>query len=148
MDDVRSLHQLQQLNLLQILRNRLDYAQQQKLDALLPASWRSVLGTYVALDYQPDGEVHLAIRLQEMFGQLTTPTVGQGAVVVTITLLSPAKRPLQVTRDLASFWQNAYQDVKKEMRGRYPKHYWPDDPAEAEPTNKTKKAMANKATDR
>jgi ATP-dependent helicase HrpB len=148
LDDVRSLHQLQQLNLLQILRNRLDYAQQQKLDALLPASWRSVLGTYVALDYQPDGEVHLAIRLQEMFGQLTTPTVGQGAVVVTITLLSPAKRPLQVTRDLASFWQNAYQDVKKEMRGRYPKHYWPDDPAEAEPTNKTKKAMANKATDR
>ncbi len=146
--DVRSLTQLQQLNLSQILRDRLDYAQQQKLDALLPASWRSVLGTYVALDYQPDGEVHLAIRLQEMFGQLTTPTVGLGAVPVTITLLSPAKRPLQVTRDLASFWQNAYQDVKKEMRGRYPKHYWPDDPAEAEPTNKTKKAMANKATDR
>lgn len=146
--DVRSLTQLQQLNLSQILRDRLDYAQQQKLDALLPASWRSVLGTYVALDYQPDGEVHLAIRLQEMFGQLTTPTVGLGAVPVTITLLSPAKRPLQVTRDLVSFWQNAYQDVKKEMRGRYPKHYWPDDPAEAEPTNKTKKAMANKATDR
>lgn len=146
--DVRSLTQLQQLNLSQILRDRLDYAQQQKLDVLLPASWRSVLGTYVALDYQPDGDVHLAIRLQEMFGQLTTPTVGQGAVPVTITLLSPAKRPLQVTRDLASFWQNAYQDVKKEMRGRYPKHYWPDDPAEAEPTNKTKKAMANKATDR
>jgi ATP-dependent helicase HrpB len=146
--DVRSLSQLQQLDLTQILRDQLDYAQQQKLDTLLPASWRSVLGTYVALDYQPDGEVHLAIRLQEMFGQLTTPTVGQGAVPVTITLLSPAKRPLQVTRDLASFWQNAYQDVKKEMRGRYPKHYWPDDPAEAEPTNKTKKAMANKATDR
>lgn len=146
--DVRSLAQLQQLNLNQILRDRLEYAQQQRLDALLPASWRSVLGTYVALDYQPDGEVHLAIRLQEMFGQLTTPTVGQGVVPVTITLLSPAKRPLQVTRDLASFWQNAYQDVKKEMRGRYPKHYWPDDPAEAEPTNKTKKAMANKATDR
>ncbi len=146
--DVRSLAQLQQLDLAQILRYQLDYAQQQQLDALLPASWRSVLGTYVALFYQADGEVQLAIRLQEMFGQLTTPTVGQGAVAVTITLLSPAKQPLQVTRDLASFWQNAYQDVKKEMRGRYPKHYWPDDPADAEPTNKTKKAMANKATDR
>lgn len=146
--DIRSLTQLAQLDLYQILRNQLDYAQQQQLDALLPASWRSVLGTYVALDYQADGEVQLAIRLQEMFGQLTTPTVGQGKVAVTITLLSPAKRPLQVTRDLASFWQNAYQDVKKEMRGRYPKHYWPDDPADAEPTNKTKKAMANQANNR
>lgn len=148
LEDVRSLAQLQQLDLTQILRDQLGYVRQQQLDALLPASWRSVLGTYVALLYQADGEVQLAIRLQEMFGQLTTPTVGQGVVAVTITLLSPAKRPLQVTRDLASFWQNAYQDVKKEMRGRYPKHYWPDDPAVAEPTNKTKKAMPNKATDR
>ncbi len=139
--EVRSLSQLKQLDLAEILRYQLSYPQQQQLDELLPASWRSVLGTYIPLDYQSDGEVQLAIRLQEMFGQLTTPTVGQGAVNVTITLLSPAKRPLQVTRDLASFWQNAYQDVKKEMRGRYPKHYWPDDPAVAEPTNKTKRAM-------
>lgn len=139
--DVRSLAQLQQLDLTQILGYQLTYQQQQQLETLLPASWRSVLGTGVALCYTAEGEVQLAIRLQEMFGQLTTPTVGQGTVPVTITLLSPAKRPLQVTRDLSSFWQNAYQDVKKEMRGRYPKHYWPDDPAVAEPTNKTKKAM-------
>jgi ATP-dependent helicase HrpB len=83
----------------------------------------------------------LAIRIQEMFGQLQTPQIADGKVPVIISLLSPARRPLQVTADLASFWQNAYQDVKKEMKGRYPKHYWPDDPAVAEPTNKTKKAM-------
>lgn len=139
--EVRNLAQLQQLNIGQLLQHQLSYSQQQQLAELLPDSWRSVLGTYIPLVYAADGEVTLQIRLQEMFGQLTTPTVGQGAVAVTITLLSPAKRPLQVTRDLASFWQNAYQDVKKEMKGRYPKHYWPDDPAQAEPTNKTKKAM-------
>lgn len=141
--DVRQLAQLQQLPLSSFLNNLLSYQQQQQLADLLPDSWRSVLGTYVPLVYRADGEVLLEIRLQEMFGQLTTPTVGQGAIAVTITLLSPAKRPLQVTRDLSSFWQNAYQDVKKEMKGRYPKHYWPDDPAEAEPTNRTKKAMQN-----
>jgi len=139
--EVRNLVQLQQLNISQLLQHQLSYNQQQQLDELLPDSWRSVLGTYIPLVYGADGEVALQIRLQEMFGQLTTPTVGQGAIAVTITLLSPAKRPLQVTRDLTSFWQNAYQDVKKEMKGRYPKHYWPDDPAQAEPTNKTKKAM-------
>lgn len=139
--EVRHLAQLQQLDLTSLLRHQLSYQQQQQLADLLPDSWRSVLGTYVPLVYRSDGEVLLEIRLQEMFGQLTTPTVGQGAVPVTITLLSPAKRPLQVTRDLSSFWQNAYQDVKKEMKGRYPKHYWPDDPAQAEPTNRTKKAM-------
>lgn len=83
----------------------------------------------------------MEIRLGEMFGQQTTPTVANGQIAVTVSLLSPARRPLQVTRDLVSFWQNAYQDVKKEMRGRYPKHYWPDDPLQADPTNKTKKAM-------
>jgi ATP-dependent helicase HrpB len=67
--------------------------------------------------------------------------VGQGLVPVIVTLLSPSRQPLQKTADLASFWQNAYQDVKKEMKGRYPKHYWPDDPLQAMPTNKTKKAM-------
>ncbi len=138
---INHLQQLQALDLRQILQQQLSYQQQQQLDLLCPASWQSPLGTQVALQYGSEGEVQLEIRLQEMFGQATTPTVGNGRVAVTVSLLSPAKRPLQVTRDLASFWQNAYQDVKKEMRGRYPKHYWPDDPLQAEPTNKTKKAM-------
>lgn len=146
---VSSLAQLQKLDLYPLLWQQLNYQQQQQLTNLLPASWRSVLGTDIKLVYQAVGQaeaevdvqVELAIRIQEMFGQSTTPTVGNGKVPVIVTLLSPSRQPLQKTSDLASFWQNAYQDVKKEMKGRYPKHYWPDDPLQAMPTNKTKKAM-------
>lgn len=139
--EIKSVAMLKQLDVAELLRYQLSYQEQQQLDALLPTHWCSVLGTQVALAYSADGDVSMQIRLQEMFGQAQTPTVANGAVAVTIELLSPARRPLQVTRDLASFWQNAYDDVKKEMRGRYPKHYWPDDPQQAQPTNKTKKAM-------
>ncbi len=76
-----------------------------------------------------------------MYGQLASPTVLAGQLALTLTLLSPGRQPLQITRDLASFWQQAWPEVKKEMKGRYPKHYWPDDPATALPTTKTKKAM-------
>jgi ATP-dependent helicase HrpB len=146
---VSSLAQLQKLELYPLLWQLLNYQQQQQLTNLLPASWRSVLGTDIKLTYSGGSEtnshsqvqVELAIRIQEMFGQSTTPTVGNGKVPVIVTLLSPSRQPLQKTSDLASFWQNAYQDVKKEMKGRYPKHYWPDDPLQAMPTNKTKKAM-------
>ena len=72
---------------------------------------------------------------------MQSPQILQGRLALTIELLSPSRQPLQVTQDLASFWQNAWQDVRKEMRGRYPKHYWPEDPAQAMPTTKTKKAM-------
>lgn len=139
--EVRSLAELKQLQLAPLLLAQLSYDQRRTFEQLLPSVWQSSLGTQVALEYHADGEVVLAIRLQEMFGQPQSPTLANGAVPLTIHLLSPAKRPLQVTRDLASFWANAYQEVKKEMRGRYPKHYWPDNPMEAEPTNKTKKAM-------
>lgn len=143
--NISSLLQLQKLDLYPLLWQQLSYQQQQQLNSLLPASWRSVLGTDIKLNYQSAGledvQVELAIRIQEMFGQSCTPTVGKGLVPVIVTLLSPSRQPLQKTADLASFWQNAYQDVKKEMKGRYPKHYWPDDPLQAMPTNKTKKAM-------
>ena len=139
--DIKNIQQLQAVDLKSILLNQFSYAQQQQLALLLPESWTSQLGTAVALSYNADGEVSMEIRLGEMFGQQSTPTVANGQIAVTVSLLSPARRPLQVTRDLVSFWQNAYQDVKKEMRGRYPKHYWPDDPLQADPTNKTKKAM-------
>ncbi|RVU41740.1 ATP-dependent helicase HrpB [Rheinheimera riviphila] len=150
---ISSLAQLQKLDLYPLLWQQLNYQQQQQLNSLLPASWRSVLGTDIKLVYHAVGQaggqkeaqievqVELAIRIQEMFGQSSTPTVGKGLVPVIVTLLSPGRQPLQKTADLASFWQNAYQDVKKEMKGRYPKHYWPDDPLQAMPTNKTKKAM-------
>ncbi|WP_337843036.1 ATP-dependent helicase HrpB [Rheinheimera sp.] len=135
------LADLTKLDLYRLLWQRLDYQSQQQLQQLCPDSWRSATGSMIPLHYQDDGEVLLSIRIQEMFGQLDTPTVVHGKKSVRIELLSPARRPLQLTQDLASFWRNSYQDVKKEMKGRYPKHYWPDDPAQAMPTNKTKKAM-------
>jgi len=80
----------------------------------------------------------VAVRLQEIFGLRETPTVGDGAVPLTLHLLSPAHRPVQVTRDLASFWSRGYADVKKELKGRYPKHFWPDDPLTATATSRAK----------
>ena len=80
----------------------------------------------------------LAVRLQEMFGLAETPRVGSGRVAVTLHLLSPAQRPLQVTRDLAGFWRTSYFDVRKDMRGRYPRHHWPENPMDAEPTRRAK----------
>ena len=78
------------------------------------------------------------MRMQEVFGLAATPRIGGGAVPVTFKLLSPGTRPLQITRDLASFWRNAYVEVRKDMRGRYPRHYWPENPLEAEPTRRAK----------
>jgi ATP-dependent helicase HrpB len=81
------------------------------------------------------------VRIQEMFGQRETPSVARGRVPLLVELLSPARRPLQLTQDLVAFWQGSYTEVKKEMKGRYPKHYWPDDPLQAEPTRVTKQRM-------
>ena len=81
----------------------------------------------------------LAVRVQEMFGLLDTPRIADGKVPVTIEFLSPAGRPVQVTQDLASFWQSTYQQVKKDLKGRYPRHHWPDDPLTAPPTSRAKR---------
>ena len=75
-----------------------------------------------------------SVRLQEVFGLAETPRVGGGSVPITLKLLSPARRPVQITRDLGGFWRGSYADVRKDMRGRYPRHYWPENPLEAEPT--------------
>ncbi|KKO44455.1 ATP-dependent helicase [Arsukibacterium ikkense] len=133
--------QLAQLQLEPMLLARLSYPQQQLLQQLLPNHWQTPTGSRLKIDYSHPGGPQLSVRVQEMYGQLTTPVVLNGGIALTITLLSPGRQPLQVTRDLTSFWQNSWQDVKKEMKGRYPKHYWPDNPAEAQPTTKTKKAM-------
>ena len=95
-------------------------------------------GSRIAIDYSQSPPV-LAVKLQEMFGQRETPRVAQGRLPLTLHLLSPAGRPLQVTQDLASFWANSYSEVKKDMKGRYPKHPWPDDPLTATPSRGTKK---------
>lgn len=91
--------------------------------------------------YQLGMEPTLSVRMQEVFGEQTSPRVAKGTRAVVMELLSPAQRPLQVTRDLASFWAGAYKEVQKEMKGRYPKHVWPDDPANHVATSKTKRQL-------
>jgi ATP-dependent helicase HrpB len=120
------------------LRARLTPAQSRKLDELAPTHITLPTGTRAAVDYLDDNAPCASMRMQEVFGLGATPRIGGGAVPVTFKLLSPAHRPLQVTRDLASFWRNAYIEVRKDMRGRYPRHYWPENPLEAEPTRRVK----------
>jgi ATP-dependent helicase HrpB len=137
LDTVTRQDDLTRLDLLSILRNRLDWPQQQLLDQLAPERISVPSGASYRIDYSQSPPV-LAVKLQEMFGCVETPCVGRG-VPLTLHLLSPAQRPLQVTSDLAGFWSGSYQAVKKEMKGRYPKHPWPDDPACALPTRHSKR---------
>lgn len=127
---------LDRLDLAQILA--LDWEQQRALDALAPTTIPIPSGRRAALDYADPAQPVLAVKLQEMFGQAETPRVGGGRVPVAIHLLSPAGRPLQVTRDLAGFWAGSYAEVRKDMRGRYPRHPWPDDPLAAPATARAK----------
>ncbi|MEO1674684.1 MAG: ATP-dependent helicase C-terminal domain-containing protein, partial [Pseudomonadota bacterium] len=99
----------------------------------LPSSFTSPLGRAVPINYAADPP-EIEIRLQEMFGQTEHPTVGPNRTPLKVTLLSPAHRPVQTTTDLPAFWQSSYADVRKDMRGRYPKHPWPEDPSQADPT--------------
>lgn len=135
---MRRLNQLQQLNLHTILLSLLSWDKQKELDQLTPERFKVVSGSHVKLDYNPGHPPILAVRLQELFGQTETPKICNGRIPVLLHLLSPARRPVQVTGDLASFWRNTYPQVKKELAGRYPKHYWPDDPLIARATARCK----------
>jgi ATP-dependent helicase HrpB len=130
--------QLSRLPLLDALQSRLSYEQRRRLDELAPTHIGLPTGTRARIDYLDAKGPLASMRMQEVFGLAATPRIGGGAVPVTFQLLSPGHRPLQVTRDLASFWGNAYIEVRKDMRGRYPKHYWPEDPLQAEPTRRAK----------
>ncbi len=125
---------LAKLPLLEALRARLGHERLRQLEQLAPTHIALPTGNRARIDYVDDLAPVAQMRMQEVFGLATTPRIGGGRVAVTFRLLSPAQRPLQVTRDLASFWRNAYADVRKDMRGRYPRHYWPENPLEAEPT--------------
>ncbi|NWH07969.1 MAG: ATP-dependent helicase HrpB [Alphaproteobacteria bacterium] len=131
------LSDLQRLDLSGALHARLDYGANQLLSRLAPTHVRVPSGSNIPIDYAHETPV-LAVRLQEMFGLKETPRIGNGKVPLLLHLLSPAHRPVQTTRDIAGFWASSYQDVKKDLKGRYPKHYWPDNPLEAAPTARAK----------
>ena len=117
-----------------LLLDRLDWRQRSAFDDLAPTHVTVPSGSRIAVDYSDPAAPVLAVRLQEMFGLQDTPRVGGGRIPLTLHLLSPAHRPVQVTRDLAGFWRSTYAEVRKDLRGRYPKHHWPEDPATARPT--------------
>jgi ATP-dependent helicase HrpB len=117
----------------------LSWEQRDRLDDLAPTHVTVPSGNRRPIDYSDPERPVLAVRLQEMFGKTDTPRIAGGRVPLTLHLLSPAQRPVQITQDLANFWDDTYYDVRKDMRGRYPKHYWPDDPLSATPTAKSKK---------
>jgi ATP-dependent helicase HrpB len=135
---MRSLADLQQLDIAQVLLARLAWDQRARLDELAPTHLDVPSGSRIAIDYGDPEAPALAVRLQEVFGWRETPHIAGGTVPLTLHLLSPARRPVQVTRDLASFWSGTYFEVKKDLKGRYPKHYWPDDPLQATATRRTR----------
>jgi ATP-dependent helicase HrpB len=129
---------LQNIDVRQALLTQVPWELARQLEALAPTHLQVPTGSLIRIDYSNADAPSVAVRLQEVFGMTETPRVGS-SVPITMQLLSPAQRPVQVTRDLASFWRSGYFDVKKELKGRYPKHYWPDDPLTAEPTRRTKR---------
>lgn len=132
------LSHLQRLDLHAILLADLAWEKQRQLDELAPTHITVPSGSHIRLDYTPFPPV-LAVRLQEMFGLTDTPRIANGKVAVLLHLLSPARRPVQITQDLAGFWQSSYHDVKKDLKGRYPKHHWPDNPLQAQATARAKR---------
>ena len=141
---VRTARALAAIDVAEALRATMEYRRLRELDELAPTHLTVPSGSRIRLDYA-QGEVPvLAVKLQELFGLGETPRLAGGRADVLLHLLSPAGRPLQVTRDLRGFWNSAYHEVKKEMKGRYPKHPWPDDPWNAMPTKRTKNKMTSR----
>lgn len=138
---VTSLKTLARIDLANALGSRLTWQQSRQLDQWAPTHIEVPSGSRRPIDYSSDPPV-LAVRLQEMFGAVHTPTIANGRLPLQLHLLSPAGRPAQITQDLAGFWRNSYPAVKKELKGRYPKHYWPDDPLTAQPTARVRPRQA------
>ncbi|MNK56292.1 ATP-dependent RNA helicase HrpB [compost metagenome] len=126
------------LKLHQILDNLLNWSQKQELEQQAPTHITVPSGSRIAVNYEGPQAPYISVRLQELFGLMDTPRLAYGHAAVTLHILSPASRPVQVTSDLRSFWENTYFDVKKDLKGRYPKHYWPDNPLEATATKRVR----------
>ncbi|WEK56383.1 MAG: ATP-dependent helicase HrpB [Candidatus Cohnella colombiensis] len=137
-EGIKSRAELQRVNLKELLESQLSWEQRRQLDQDAPTHWTVPSGSRIPIDYHDKEAPILAVRLQELFGMAETPRIAGGKVALTLHLLSPAQRPVQVTRDLASFWQQTYFEVRKDLKGRYPKHYWPDNPLEAQATRRAK----------
>jgi len=140
---LRTLADVQRLDLMEPLLARLPggWNQRQTLDRLAPAELEVPSGSHINLDYSDPAAPVLAVKLQELFGLTETPAVAGGRVPLLLHLLSPGGRPAQVTRDLRSFWEKGYFEVRKDLKGRYPRHPWPDKPMEHIPTKLTKKRL-------
>jgi len=133
-----SLRDFSASDLSDAIMNLLSWDQRTRLDKEAPTHFEAPTGTMLAIDYEAEQGPTIAVRLQELFGLSTHPSVAKGKVPLVLELLSPAQRPVQVTRDLPGFWRGSYQDVRSDLRGRYPRHPWPDDPATAMPTRRAK----------
>lgn len=142
LDHVTKNEELKKLDLFSILLHSLSFEQQQLLDELAPSYLRVPSGSQILIEYKSEGETPLlSVRLQELFGLLETPKVNSEKIPVLIELLSPGYKPVQLTQDLKSFWANGYFEVKKELKRRYPKHEWPEDPISAEAVRGVKKRI-------
>jgi len=135
---VTRIQQLASLDLAPILSGNMSWAQRQVLETQVPTHLKVPSGSRIPIDYLAGETPVLAVRLQEMFGLSQTPVICAGRVPLVLHLLSPAQRPIQITQDLANFWTETYAEVRKDLRGRYPRHYWPEDPLEARPTRRAK----------
>jgi ATP-dependent helicase HrpB len=134
LDGITRKEHLARIPLMDVLRSLLTWEQQRELESKAPTHLQVPSGSQIRIDYLDPSAPAVSVRLQEVFGLDATPRIGGGRTPVTFKLLSPAQRPVQVTRDLASFWRGSYAEVRKDMRGRYPKHHWPENPLEAAPT--------------
>ena len=141
LQDIKTLEQLKKFNYFEALQNCFDWTQQTALKTLLPLRLTVPSGSNIKINYQLDGPAKLSVRMQEVYGLTSTPMLANGKLPLLMELLSPGKRSLQLTQDLAHFWASSYRDVQKEMKGRYPKHFWPDDPANSAATNRVKSKM-------
>ncbi len=120
------------------LKARLSFEQQRSLDKLAPETLRVPTGSNMRIDYAAEGGPRVEVRVQELYGTTVHPCVGTAKVPVTLALLSPAHRPIQITKDLPAFWNGSWAEVRSDMKGRYPRHVWPENPREADPTTRAK----------
>ena len=145
--DIKNKAQLDKLNISQLLLSLLDYQQQSILKQAAPTVFIGPTGRHCPITYTKEKSPKVSMPMQELYGETKTPSVGiisgvnEQGIPLLLELLSPAKRPIQITQDLIQFWQGSYQAVQKEMKSQYPKHYWPDEPLKAKPTNKVKRLI-------